>query len=190
MVVVTAIATGFRDIIAAFFKRWVLQIESGKKKYIDGVRTKTEFHECLERIGRLDFVDRVLIFTGTNCGGVPDAKKPYIVRCFYGWSNVPGKNPENQYNFNLKVDAHYMRMIERIIADGVVQVKTDDMPEDSQLRGYYKNEGVVISRLYSLYLSDTELIYCSIASYSKVYLQSEIDKINFEVDRIRSVMYN
>lgn len=184
----TALLAGFKDVIAAFFKKWAHSVERGKRNYADGVKRIADFHECLERIGRLEFVDRVLIFTGTNCGGVPDPKKPYIVRCFYGWASDPAKHPEENYNFDLKVDAHYMQMVCAMIEKGIVEVHTGTMPPDSQLRGYYSTEGVHSSRLYRLHLDETALIYASVASYTREFTQSERDRINLEIDRIRDVL--
>jgi hypothetical protein len=187
--VVVAVATGFKDVVVAFFRRWAKSIEKGKRDYTAGVKRITDFHECLERIGRLDFVDRVLIFTGTNCGGVPDPKKPYIVRCFYGWSADPSKHPEQNYNFNLKVDAHYMHLICEIISKGMAEVHTETMPTDSQLRSYYSTEGVHSSRLYSLYLDEISLIYASVASYKREFTAAESARVNQEIDRIRDVLH-
>lgn len=184
----TALLAGFKDVITAFFKKWATSVEKGRRNYSDGVKRIADFHECLERIGRLEFVDRVLIFNGTNCGGVPDPKKPYIVRCFYGWSADPTKHPEESYNFNLKVDAQCMHMVCEIIAKGVVEVHTETMPADSQLRGYYATEGVHSSRLYRLHLDETALIYASVASYKREFTVAESARVNHEIDRIRDVL--
>lgn len=185
---VAAIAAGAKEYIAAFFRKLAKNVEKEKRTYAHGVQRIADFHKFLEHIGRFDFVDRLLVFTGTNCGGVPDPKKPYVVKCFYGWSSLPGKNPERLYDFPLKVDYHYVKLILEMLEKGCVTIEISKLPDDCQLKTYYTAEGVHTSIMYQLHISETELIYISIANYTKGFDSLEEGQIDLSIDRIRSIL--
>lgn len=187
-VLITTILAGLKGAINAYFTKWTRSIEREKRTYAQGVQKIADFHKFLEHIGKFAFVDRLLVFTGTNCGGVPDPKKPYIIKCFYGWASDPKKNPEKLYDFNLKVDYHYTKLILDLIQNGVHSVETAKMPDESQLKTYYSTEGVHSSLFYRLHISSTELIYVSIANYTKGFDELEKRSIDLTIDRIRSVL--
>lgn len=187
-VLLLAFNTGAKTYITAWFAKVTKKLEDGPKIYKNGIEKYCEFHIGLEKIGKLKYVTRVLLFRGSNCGGVPSPGQPYIVRCFYGWAEDPTLNPEEKYNFNLKVDAYYMQMLLKVIELKVLEVTTSEMPKGSQLRYYYENERVHTARIYKLSIDKTELKYMSVASYTGGFTDEQRNEIDLTVDRVRSVL--
>jgi hypothetical protein len=188
LVLIAATATGLKEYIQVRFKKWVKNAEREKQTYANGIKKHAHFLQYVEHINQYSFVDRVLVFSGTNCGGIPDPKKPYTLTCFRSWFANEDKKIQELYDFPLKkLDHHYMRLILEILDKPVVNVTATELPENSQLRNFYQLEGVVAARMYQLYISDIELIYISIASYKKPFEEIETHKIDMYVERIRSI---
>jgi len=107
-VIVAAIASSIVTVIVAFNKwiaAWINRLtnasERGKQDYAIGTRRIASVYASIEQMGKLEGVDRIVVFTGTNCGGVPDPKKPYTVKPLYRWStgtnDGTGRNPDDVY---------------------------------------------------------------------------------------------
>jgi hypothetical protein len=195
-VVIAAIATGIVGLLTAFFSgvkgvvtAWLRRLErrAGANDYHRGVKGIIQWYEIIESLKELEYVDRVLIFSGTNSGGVPLPGKPYYVACTGGWA-TNGKHPERLYVGPMMVDLHYMKMIGEIIERGVSVQTVADMPVESMLRNLYAGEGVVQSLLFCLSLDSSELIYCSVASYHAKFDVGQVATINVIVSRIRGLL--
>jgi hypothetical protein len=185
--VIAVAATGTKDVVAAWFRRWTRAVEAGGDVHLAGVRKNVEFRKCCEGIQKLEFVDRVLIFQGTNCGGIPAPPRAYVVECLDGWATAPGDAPREKYGFPIKVDTAYMQMVAEIIDKGEVEVRTETMP-DCQLRGYYESDGVNTARLYRLSVDATRLYYVSVASLTRPFTPKEVRDIRHQIEHLRSVM--
>lgn len=185
--VVSTFSAGIRKVIMAWFDKQSAIVMRGK--YGNGIQRMAEFHEIIELFRPMKFVDRVLLFKGSNCGGMPDPKRKYTVQCFFGWSSDPNKHPEEIYNFPLNVDRHYMAMLGDIIgpAGNSLQV-TSKMPVDAKLRNYYMTEGVVCAGLYFLCLDENELMYMSIASYATEFSPAQLMQIELVIARAQSCL--
>lgn len=197
--IVGAVVAGLALVIPVFFKGVRDWIESKFNALVMGLspdqeiealkRIKT-FHTIFERVRDLAYVDRVLLFTGGNCGGIPDAGKPYIVNCFYGWSTVVNHHPEDIYNFDLRVDSEYIGMVLKMIEHGKVVMTYDKMP-DCLLKSYYadeKGKKVIQSRIYLLRRTKKQILYCSIASYQNEFNILQVREIDMLVDRVLAII--
>lgn len=190
--VAAAFFAGLKDVVVALFRKLAQTVERGKKKHTDGVRQIAAVMECLQQMGDLTGVDRAIVFTGTNCGGVPDSKKPYVVRPLYRWplmmSSDPSRSPEVVYRSELLADAHYMKTVCELLEKQWLEVRKADLPEGVMMKRYLNTEGVYQSRLYVLHVSATQLTFASVASYQRDFTGDETDRINIFIDRIRAVM--
>lgn len=189
--VVTAFA-GLNKVIAAWWARMARTVEKGKINHAAGARRIAAVYQSIEQMGTLEGVDRIIVFTGTNCGGVPDPKKPYTVRPLYRWStgtnNGLGRAPDDIYKEDLRVDAHYMKVVVDLIERKWCNLKTSDLPADAMMKRYLTKEAVFQSRLFQLHLDEVQLTWLSVASYNRDFTDSELDDINIVVDRIRTIM--
>lgn len=183
---VTTFFTGAKGILSAWMEK--IRRKINRVEYTDGILRVARFHTLLENLKMMPFVDRVLVFVGLNCGGIPDPAKPYTVSCFYGWSQVPGKHPEQAYNFPLRVDAAYMEMLAEVIAKGKSIQTTASMPDNAQLKKYYEEEGVTQAVLHFLRLSDNDFLYLSTGTYGPAFTPGQMSQIELMVERVRSVM--
>lgn len=181
-----AVFSGGKKVVDAYFERAAKRVMD--TKYVSGLEGIAAFHRVLEEFKKLDFVDRMLIFRGSNCGGTPDPKRPYNVRCFFGWSKDPTKRPEDNYNFDMVVDSHYMDMLLDVVKKTKSSQITTAMPEHSRLRNYYINEGVFAAEVFFLSLDQNEMLYLSIASYKREFTKAELISIDLIVDRARACL--
>ena len=186
-VVGAAVAYGLRDVARAYFARWSGDIE-GKLRPGEAERTG-RFAATFDRLRDLKTVDRVLLFTGWNAGGLPKRGKPYTARCYYGWSTAAGRHPESDYDFNMKLDDSYIAVLQELIIKGEVEVSPAKLPPDSMLRGFYDSEGVKYSMLYFIALDPKrkELLYCSVASYSGAFSPEDLLKVRHYVHKMRAL---
>jgi len=187
VIVVAAFFTGLRDIVITWLHR--LQIQLRRRTYTQRVEQLARFLEVFEGLGKINGVDRAVIFHGHNCGGLPAPGRPYTVKAIHAWCNEPSKGElVERYGFELQVDVHYIRVLEDLVKTGHSIQDMSVMPEDSKLYDYYNDEGVKYSILYYLGIVDKELIFLSVASYTGALEKKDIVKLEFEVDHLRAIM--
>lgn len=159
-----------------------------RKQYEAFVRF-AKFHQQLERVKGMDNVQRMLLFVGSDDGGLPDATKPYKVICRYGWAQDERLNPEESYNFNLVVDRGYCMMLAEMVKDGRTIQTTAEM-QAAMLKKYYEIEGVVQSVIYLLNIdvANNEIMFASFASYVRPFTPDELNFLDVRVDRMRAIL--
>lgn len=185
--IITALAAGLKDVIIAWMQRWSMSVRQGMVIRLAAIG---EYIESIEDIKRIGNVDRVLVFSGHNGGGLPTPGKPFVIKAQTGWSRKPGADPMRRYNFDIPVDSHYSRMLETLVKDGKVQLDTHDIPNDARLKTYQTSEGVTHSIMYFLRVIDNEVIYMSVASYDRPFSKDEEVELDLAVERVRSIMRN
>ena len=196
--ILSAAGYGLRNIVAAWFKRVELWISTPTPKPntleycigVRGLRKVLHFTRLLELASQLEFIDRILIFEGANCGGSPSPGKAYNVSCNWSYCVNENKHPELLYAGPLRVDSHYIKMLLEMIENRYVQLTTVEMHPAAMLRRYYEKEGVVQSRVYFLSFDEEGkcLMFCTIANYSRAFTDSEAGQIDMVVDRLRGLM--
>lgn len=188
---IAAWGAGAKEFIASWWVRKKREI--GGKRHSDMIVRNWQSLELCEEMVKYSSVDRLLLFTGTNCGGKPRPGAPYTVRCSKGWNKDPSKHAEAAYELPLKVDSFYMAMIVEIIEKGIAIQTQATMPENSQLLKYYELEGVLQTRLYKLRLDENELIFISVGKYANPnavvppvgFTKSEVTNIELAIDKLR-----
>lgn len=186
---IAAATPAVKSLITAWFKRFENKLvqSSTRIAYRNGIERLAEFHGVLEQLRDLEYVDRTMVLVGKNGGGTPQPGKIYTVEAIHGWSNREGHHPEREYNYRMRVDAFYMEMLLKVIKDGIVINKTADMPPKALLTSLYKNEGVFESLVFPVNLTDSELIFLSVASYTRSFSELELSKILLLLNRMRSI---
>jgi hypothetical protein len=185
---ITIVFTGLREVVTTWFRSVTNNMR--RKSYLTHISRVAKFLALVESVRDIEEVQRVVLFRGHNCGGVPVPGKPYTVRAIDGWTSDKEKqDPLQKFDFALSVDADYVAMLKEMLAQGVVSKVTEKMPNDSRLKAYYESEGVLFSQMYYLGVVDSELIYISVGSYRTTNFsrKTEID-VQLVVDRIRSVL--
>ena len=186
VIVAGSIGLGARSYIAAWFAERQKRI--GQRDNYLGMVEFAQLYQICDTLVREDFVDRILLFTGSNGGGVPAAGSPYYVTAMAGYSNIPGVRPERQYSGRLPVDGHYINLLLEVIRSGNVLCTPSEMPDRAYLKAYYTNEGVKQSMLCFLKLDSTKLIYFSVANYKRSFTEDEMAKIEMAAVEARGVM--
>jgi hypothetical protein len=185
-VIIAAIAIGAKGYIAAWFEDRKKRI--GQRDNYLGMVEVAQLYQICDTLVREEFVDRILLFTGSNGGGVPKAGSPYFVTATAGYSNQPGVHPERAYSGRLPVDGHYIGLLLECIKTGSVVCTPSEMPDKAYLRAYYEKEHVVQSVMHFLKLDSKELIYFSAANYSRKFTPPELAKIEMAAAMARGLM--
>ena len=183
--IIAALAAGLKNVIIAWMERWVRTVRQGMAIRLSVIGDYIESIEDIKKIGN---VDRVIVFSGKNGGGLPTPGKPFVIRAQTGWSRKAGADPMRRYNFDIPIDSFYSRMLETLVKDGQYELNTATIPQDARLRTYYLAEGVTHSIMYFLRIIDNELIYMSVASYDRPFSNDERIEVDLAVERVRSVM--
>ncbi|MFO0863552.1 MAG: hypothetical protein U0744_02640 [Gemmataceae bacterium] len=196
-VILSTIATGAAGLILAFFagttsavKAWFKR-RTTRKTYGEQMGRYGAFTEELEALKSIKPVDQVVVLRGHNCGGLPNPGKPYTVHAIQGWQRCeaggPCLDPTKRFQRGLQVDAHYARMLEDVVKQGVSIQVFEKMPAEARLRGYFELDGVRTAHLYFLGLHDDELIFVSVASKTD-FDTRQILEINDRVTGMRSII--
>lgn len=186
---IAVIFTGLKEIVAEWSRSIVSSMR--RKNYLGRIEKLSNFLHHFEMVKQLPEVQRSILFTGHNCGGLPTPGKDYTVRALEGWTTKQGKeSPHGKFDFSLRVDAHYTNMLKQMMENGSVDQTTASMDPTAKLKAYHESEGVIFSRMYFLGITDQELIYLSVGSYDqdKFSHSTDID-LQLLVDRMRSLIY-
>ena len=141
------------------------KIKSKKEtsKFLTSLRKMYEIYETVDSIGYETGADRVILFSGHNCGGVPEIYKPYNVSGLYS-VGVPREIFESYKE--LDVDPFYVETLLKASEGKPCHIEVDKMP-DCQLKTYYSLEGVVESYIFYIDVVQNNLIYMRVASKQK-----------------------
>lgn len=183
-----SIFTGLGTWISAFFNR-----ETEKIKRIASVDESIRWAQILLQVDSfrmMPFVERVLLFQGSNGNGAPESGKPYTVYCIYGWAQNPELHPQHSYDFRLKIDDHWKDVLTEIISKQKSLLTVAEMPADSQLRRYYSREGIRQSSLHFISTREGKLIYLSCGSYTAEYTSQQVEQIELVAERMRAIAEN
>lgn len=184
----TVMLSGIRELVIVWFKAIIAHIN--RKNYLGYIHKMAKFLSCFESLKKIEEIQRCVLFTGHNCGGMPSPGKLYTVQSLDGWTMKPGKSdPAEVYNFSMKVDSHYTKMLQEMIEIGHTEQITQDLASEAIIRAYYESEGVLFTSLYYLGLLDDELIYLSVGSYDITAFsrKTQID-LQLVVDRMRNLV--
>ena len=203
-VILTAVGVGATALIAAFFtglKELCAKMVARLGRRIDGhddfdpvamLAMLSEFNVLLQESRKLPNAGRVLVFVGHNCGGLPEAGKPYTVRSHTGWSvNDADAAKYTNFAFDFEVDEPYRQMLNDANRVGVVSLVTKAMAP-GMLRTIYEAEGVVHSLMYSLRVDTkrNKFAYMTVASYHAEFGPAERALADLFVYRMRSLLYS
>lgn len=186
VLVLGSIGVGAKSYIAAWFEERKKRI--GQKQNYDGMAEFAGIYNIADILAEEDFVDRIILFNGSNGGGVPAAGSSYYVTAIAGYSSIPGVHPERPYSGKLPVDGHYINLLLQLCKTGTVLCTTAEMPDRAYLRAYYEKEGVKQSIMLFLKLDNTKLVYFSVANYKREFTPAELSKIEMAALQARIVM--
>ena len=197
-IIASALAVGLAGLIAATFTTlreafpvW-LKRRITRRTYAEMMAKLSAFSEELEALRKIPSVDQVVVMCGHNCGGLPTPGKPYTVEAIQGWQRCPESgaciDPCRRYRRGLQVDAHYTRMLEDLVKEGLSIQVTDKIPPEAKLRGYFELDGIVACTMFYLGLHGDELIFASIASSKGEFSAREKLEINDRVATMRSLV--
>jgi hypothetical protein len=183
----TATLTGLKAVVVSYFERWRKRVNGDS--YSCGLVRIAEFTDLLKQLQGVEAVDRVMVFVGQNGGGLPTPGKDYTVRAIHGWSaKGDGDDLYRRYNFDLRVDPSYCRMLAEMGERGSVVNTVEAMPDGTILKTLYADEGVVEAVMYKLDCDGAQLTYLSVASYRSAFTPAQRAKIDLVVYRLRAVL--
>lgn len=183
----TAYFGGFKEYVSAWWRSKVKDLK--RKEYAYGLRLLGEYKSAIDNgLAKLEYVDRLVIYCGHNGGGIPKPGMPYTVRGVYAWSKR-GDDLYTKYNFDLRIDGDYYKMLADLVGRGSLVNVTTEMPDTSALKSFYVEEKVVASALYLLNISeeDNALYYVSVATYNQPFTREQLVRVEMAVQRLRSL---
>lgn len=177
---------------------WVERRKS--KKYdnsstgiIEGFDDISNIYFQMDRIIETTNAERVLLFKGSNGGGLPMAGSEFYTKAIHQ-STDGDESFDLVSRFNtVLIDGNYANMLRDIVTSGFVRLKVSEMP-DCLLKRIYIDEGVKYSEVYYLVskgLVDKkkkfEIFYMSIATHTQDNFDNNSDRLNIQfcVDNIR-----
>ena len=183
---VVAILASAKPAVQRRIISWIDPREKRERKYLHGLEQIAHLYAFFKAISQITAVDRVILFIGHNCGGVPSPTAPYWVCAIYGHSNHANKDPLMMYGYDIPVDTSYIEMLTKIIKDGKFEFITAESRE-CKLKSLYEHEGVKQSLVYYLGLFNERLVYMTVATYSEQQFNKK-DKMEVEmlVERVRA----
>ena len=115
----------------------------------------------------IDSVERVLLFAGHNCGGLPSLEKPYYVTQI-GKAIDPDHRIRLGDYTKVEVGRQYIAMLLDVFKKREISFVTRHEPE-GQLKDYYTNEGVEEAKIFFLKItrSSGSFLFISISTYQK-----------------------
>lgn len=179
-----AVGLGLKKYIGEFFDDLIARRRRGS--LAGGIRKLRRFHEALDRVQNLDFVDRVLVFRGRDSGGLPDPKRPFYIECLTG-RDGKGVASGDHYAFELKVDTHFCRVLEEMVANERVDLVVETLPE-GQLKTIHAAEGVKHAVKYFLTVDSNELLFLSVAALARPFTPLELGQLALAIEGVRSAI--
>ena len=176
--------------IFAFFK-WLLPFLKEWERTRRDIRTVQGFalyqklYLALEGI-RDAGVQRVIVFSGHNGGGIPRPGSPFFVSALHWSIEARDRTTPNKYQ-NLPIDTGYISMLVDVMDRGELRFHPDDMP-CCQLKDIYLSEGVEDSFVIYLGTKDKQLYYLSAATFHGAMTASQLTEIRLQANVIRNIL--
>jgi hypothetical protein len=164
--------------ILSFFKKYIR-----KTRFSNHLQKVSEIYKSLEVISKLESVERVILFCGHNCGGLPVFNKPFWVSVITTLSKV--NTDTFLYNDKVLVDKDYIDLLLKTITEEKVHIEVENMPS-CFLKKIYQNEEIIHSYVYYIGVIDNQLIYMSCSSKTKDLLKKDLDLIDLHINKIKS----
>lgn len=183
--IIGAIVIGFRKVFVVVVDQFIKRIR--QKNYLRGLRETADFLSSLEELDRLVMVERYGLFEGKDSGGLPQAGKPYTVRCLKGKTSVRGKvSPQEKYSFDIQIDTAYINLLTKIVEEGVIRIKTSEM-EPGLLKDLHESEGVSDTLIFFLGIVDYRLLFLGVSRYAdREFGKTDQIGINLVVSKLRA----
>lgn len=176
-------------------KRKSKQYNEKSLNIVDGFDDISNIYSQMDKIVDSTSASRVMLFRGSNGGGLPMAGSEFYVKAIHhSFSEDDVNNLVERYT-NVLIDGHYANLLRDIVTHGSVKIKVEEMP-DCLLKRMYLTEGIKYSEVHYLVskgLIDRkikfEIFYLSIAKNDNEGFVNDNDKLNIQlgVDNIKKI---
>lgn len=184
------------------FIKWLLPWVKKRhvsRKSVQELRTIQKIYAIMNEMVDETTAERVIIFAGHDSGEIPKAGSPYYTSSIY-WIAEHDRNRwgddkdalDKQTHQDIAdykeitVDGHYIDMLLRVQNGKSTLIKTEDLPDGSQLRGFYEMEGIVESIIQGIGYVKNNFLYISIATFNETgFTQTEIERLKLKALGIR-----
>lgn len=197
----TDIITPIVTLLSGAFGAKLLETWVKKQKAKTEIKEKDQLLTSLKSISAMDYymtdvvqntpVERMLVLMGHDSGNIPNPKHPYFAKAI--WQKVKDDQHDEhlvrKYD-SVRVDFAYIEMMVKILTDGFVKIKVDEMP-NCFLKTVYQGEGVKYSEVYFIKQEQSHKIYyCSIATNKdNEYFDDKFSrsKIDLAINHLRQI---
>lgn len=196
-IIVTALAVSAVSIIVAFreglvslIQRWFNRISREESTFVQGMETLRELHEIMERILRVPKVGRVLMFAGSNSGGIPRPESPFYSQAIHGYQkrSLSDIDAFERFRHKREMDGEYVKMLLKIYDQGKIVIDVATMPE-CKLKMYYTTEKIHHSVIFFLAIREMKFLYISVATHrEEPFTPEELTLFELGIEDIRSVI--
>lgn len=162
---------------------------------VDGFDDISNIYSQMDKIVDSTSASRVMLFRGSNGGGLPMAGSEFYVKAIHqAFSEEITENLVERYN-SVLIDGHYANLLRDIVSNGCIKFNVEAMP-DCLLKRIYQTEGVKFSEIHYLVAKGLvdkkqkfEIFYVSIAKNSEGDFNNTSDKLNIQlrVDNIKKI---
>lgn len=130
---VVVLVTTAGNLIAKYLER--------RDRYKSAIRKISEIYDAFNRVIDDSKADRVLILKSANGGGKPTPGTDLYVSIIHEMSTKGVEQIKQQYQ-RILIDDTYIRIIQQIILERTLEVRIQDLPENSFIRLTYEKDNL------------------------------------------------
>ena len=191
----TAVASILATLLG--FARWLipcLKRRRVKNKSVQELRSIQKIYSQMNEMVDETSAERVIIFAGHDSGQIPKAGSPYYTSSIYWvvehdrdrWGDeTDSLNKQTHQDVadykEIAVDGSYIDMLLQVQGGKSIILKTKDLPEGSQLRGFYEMEGIVEAIIQGIGYIKNNFLYMSIATFHEEgFTPNEVERLKLK----------
>lgn len=180
---IAALVAGANWITKQVRKGWVAyRIRRNDEELRAGMLRHQEVSQTLQVL-RDDYgIERLIIFEGHNCGGIPTPGRPFYVTAVHWLTEGRNRTAPERFR-DLPIDAYYMNMLVRVMQDGDLRFTTESEPP-CQLREIYRADGIKDSLILYLGNYGRSIFYMSAASFTGELSDRQLTEARLQANRI------
>ena len=151
---------------------------------INGITDQSPIYVEMEKAVSNEGAHRVLMLAGHNGGHVPSVLTPFFVSAIHAAANTVKHRQRASLYKDIRVDSHYIKMLEVMIRDGSYRFTTaTETP--CILKEFYASEGVKDALLCHLGVWNKSLIYVSFSTFGELFTDNQITSLKLRAVAIR-----
>lgn len=167
-----------------------LREHNAKVSVVQNFTTLQKINDEMDSIEKdIDNVDRVLLFRGHNCGGLPTLERPYHVSLIGKSVDESVETMVREYT-NIDTDKTYINMLLDLYRRQVIEYTTSQDDTYHQLKKYYVAEDIKHALIIFLKITKTnDFLYMSVSTKGdEAFTERQKAQIDMKVNSIKTLI--